>query len=84
MQSSQSTTGAAGSCLSASREHRPRSFGRLAFAHVVDEDTPHHLRRDTEKLRAVLPRHTILTYKADVRLVHQRRGLKRVVRPLAP
>ena len=53
-------------------------------AGAVNEDAPHHLRRDGEELRTILPGRAALIDEPDVRLVHERGRLKGVVRPLAP
>jgi hypothetical protein len=55
----------------------------LSRAGVIDQNTPHHPRRDRKKVRAVSERDSIVLDKANVGLVHQGRGLKRVVGPLA-
>ena len=53
-------------------------------AGVVDEDAPHHLSGDPEKMRAVLPVLASLIDQTHVRLVDQCRGLKGVVPALLP
>jgi hypothetical protein len=59
-----------------------RAFLCPAPAGAVDEDAPHDLRRHPEEMRAVLPGHTALSDQPEIRLIHQRRWLQRVVRPL--
>ena len=61
-----------------------RTFCRVMAASVIDQDPPHHLRGDTEKLRAVLPGDLVLTDQPDVRLVDQRGRLECVVATLVP
>ena len=59
---------------------------RLSFAtraRGIDQDAPHQLRRDGEKVRAALPPHTAGIDQAEVGLVDQRRGLELVAGPLA-
>ncbi len=51
---------------------------------MVDEDAPHHLRRDGKEVRAVLPRRALLIDEPQVGLVDQRGGLQRVAIALAP
>jgi hypothetical protein len=43
---------------------------------VIDQDPSHHLRRHAEEMRAILPPHALLPYKAKVRLVHERGRLE--------
>lgn len=57
---------------------------RSPGAGAVDQDAPHHLRRDGEELRAILPGCPALIDEPDVCLVHERRRLECVARPLAP
>ena len=45
--------------------------------------TPHHLRRQTKKVRPVLPIHTGLLDQPEIGLMHQGRCLQRVIGPLA-
>ena len=68
-------------------ERHPDAAGtlrRLTLARVVDQDPPHGLRRHAKELRPVEPRHALLSHQADVRLVHERRRLQRVIAALAP
>jgi YVTN family beta-propeller protein len=46
---------------------------------VVDEDTPHHIRRDPKEMAAILPRHRDVTDQPQIHLVNQSRRLQRVV-----
>ena len=54
----------------------------LAFR-VIDEDAAHHLRRDSEKVRAILPDDALLPDEPQICLVDKRGWLKRVVFPFA-
>ena len=65
-------------------ERRAGPLGRLMLARVIDEDAAHHLGRDAEEVRPVLPVDTVLACEPDVRLVDQRGGLERVVGPFPP
>jgi hypothetical protein len=56
-----------------------RPFG----ARDVHEDPAHERRGHREKVRPVLPVHVLRVNQPKIRLVHQRRGLKAVARPLA-
>jgi hypothetical protein len=49
---------------------------------VIDEDAPHHLGRDPEEVRAVLPGDVALSGEPHVGLVDQCRRLEGVVRTL--
>ena len=51
---------------------------------VLHQDAPHQLRRHREEMRAILPLHPLIAYEAHVRLIHQRRRLQAMARPLAP
>jgi hypothetical protein len=51
---------------------------------VVDQNAPHHLCGDPEKLRAILPGDPVLTHLPRVRLMDERRGLQRVIATLIP
>jgi hypothetical protein len=64
--------------------HCASTFGSFPPPRVVDEDPPHQLRGDREEMRPVLPLHVTLIDQLQIRLVHKRRGLQRVVRALAP
>jgi len=50
---------------------------------VVDEDAAHHLRRDSEEVRPILPPDTLLTEEPEIGFMDQCRRLERVVRALA-
>ena len=50
----------------------------MLAARVVHQDAPHHLRRDAEEVRAVLPLDAPLADQLEVRLVDERRALQRV------
>src|SRR5688572_18177219 len=58
------------------------SFGIQVAASIVDKDAAHHLRRDGEEVRAVIPFHIPLIDKSQERLVDEGRSLKRVAGPL--
>src|SRR5262249_20858174 len=55
----------------------------LSRAGAIDENAPHHLRRDGEELRAVLPLRAPLIDETQIRLVHERGWLQRVALPLS-
>jgi hypothetical protein len=61
----------------------PRTLGGLTLARVIDEDTPHELRRQREELGPIHPAYTSLLYQTDVRFVHERGGLQCVIWTLA-
>jgi hypothetical protein len=50
---------------------------------MIDENAAHHAGGDAEKLRPVLPRGSILAGHPQVRLMYERRRLKRMTRPFA-
>jgi hypothetical protein len=50
---------------------------------MIDEDPAHHLRRDAEEVRAVLPGDALLANQPEVRLVDQGGWLQRVIRAFA-
>ena len=64
-------------------DRRARPFGGLALARVIDQDAPHHLRRQAEEVRPILPVDAILAGESDVGLVDERGRLQRVVWPFA-
>src|SRR5689334_11582874 len=47
-------------------------------ARVIDENTSHHLRRDSKKLRPILPAHAVLLGKFQEKLVDECGWLQRV------
>jgi hypothetical protein len=49
---------------------------------MVDQDSPHQLRRDAKELRAVLPADALLIDELEIGFVHETRGLQRVPWPL--
>jgi hypothetical protein len=51
---------------------------------VINQNSSHHVRRHTEKVCAILPRHTPLADQSDVGLMDQCRWLQRVIRSLVP
>jgi hypothetical protein len=57
-------------------------LGMLA-PRMVDEDPPHHLRGDGEKMPTILPIDLALTEQLDVRLTHHCRRLHAVLAPFA-
>jgi len=65
------------------RSRASASLGVSDPAGVVDEDAPHHARRDAEEVRPVLPARLALANVAQVRLVDERSRLKGVAGPLA-
>lgn len=56
----------------------------LPRSRVIDEDATHQAGGHREEVRAILPVDALHVHEPYVRLVHQRRGLKRVTRPLTP
>ena len=72
------------------RRYRPSSarahpaFARAALPRVVDQDLPHHPRGDPKEMAAVLPDPPSVFDQPQVCLIHERRGLKGVIVPLAP
>jgi hypothetical protein len=50
---------------------------------VIDQNAPHHLRRDCEEVSAVLPIDVSLIEQFHVRFVHDRRRLQPAMPPLA-
>ena len=58
------------------------ALGAAALAGVVDEHLAHGARRRAEEVRAVLPAGGRVADEAHVGLVHQGRGVQRVVRAL--
>ena len=59
-----------------------RSLGHLAAPGMVYEDATHHLRRNGEEVRSILPVGLSLADKSKVRLVHQGGRLQDVAWPL--
>ena len=57
-------------------------FLRPMGSRVIDKDSPHHLRRNTKKLRAVLPVCAVLRRQAHVGLIDEGRRLKRMTAAL--
>jgi hypothetical protein len=51
---------------------------------VIHQDTPHHLRRDSQKMLAISPGDLILPDQPHVRFVNQSRGLQAMIGPLPP
>jgi hypothetical protein len=51
---------------------------------VVDENAPHHLRRNAEELRTVLPDRAVLVDQSQVGFVDERGWLQRVFPALTP
>jgi hypothetical protein len=60
--------------------HPAPALGSGSIPGVVDQDPAHHRRGDGEEVLAVLPSDLILVDQPQVSLVHQGRGLERVVR----
>ena len=50
---------------------------------MIDENVPHHARRDRQEMRAIFPGDRLPLDQTHVRLVHEDCGLKRVPLPLA-
>ena len=59
-------------------------MSRIAGARVIDENAPHGLCCDGEEMGAPTPLHSRLIDEAEIRLVHERRGLQGLPGPLAP
>jgi hypothetical protein len=59
-----------------------RTLGRPVRPRVIHEDTPHHLRRDPEEMRPVLPRDTLLPDQPEIGLVNECCRLKCVIATL--
>jgi hypothetical protein len=51
---------------------------------VIDQDPAHDLRRNTKKMRSILPIDLALVDEPDVRLMNKGRRLQGVVGPLVP
>lgn len=51
------------------------TFLAITIPDVIEKDAPHHMRRDREKVRPVLPHNMSLTIETDVRFVDNRGGL---------
>jgi hypothetical protein len=51
---------------------------------VVDQNPPHDLRRDPEKVRPALPIDRVMLHQPDKGLVYQRRGLQGMIDSLPP
>ena len=58
-------------------------LARTVAARVVNQNPAHDLCRDSKEMGSVLPVHVALIDQPQIDLVHQRRGLERVPRPLA-
>src|SRR5262249_52147047 len=54
------------------------SLGVTTLPCVVDQDTPHYLRRYGEEVPSVLPTNSLLVHEPEIGLVNQRRSLERV------
>jgi hypothetical protein len=61
----------------------PSTLAGGAFAGVIDQDLPHRSRRNPKEVRPVLPLNPGIVDETKVGLVHEGRGLKDVVSPLA-
>jgi hypothetical protein len=59
------------------------SFRVPTISSVINENAPHHLRGNGEKVSAILPMHIPLIHEPKKGLVDQRRCLQRVSRSLA-
>jgi hypothetical protein len=60
-----------------------RPFGGAMGPGVVNQNAPHHLRRDAKKMRAILPSDALLAQEAQIGFMDKRRRLKGVVLSLA-
>src|SRR5438876_6947662 len=60
------------------------AFKTVLVARIVQQDTAHDLRRNAEKMRAILPMNLLLIDKPQVGFVYQSRRLQRVIAILAP
>src|SRR5215467_6326588 len=61
-------------------QYRTPALLVIAGASTVGEDAAHHARRDGEEMGTVLPVDLRNVNQLQVNFIHQRRGLKRVVR----
>ena len=50
---------------------------------IINEDTPHQIGRDAEKVSPALPTDICLAHEPEERLVNESRRLKRMRRPFA-
>ena len=68
------------------RQARPSAgpFGHLAPPGVIYQDPAHHLGRQGEEMRSILPIGVPLVDESEVRLVDQRRRLQQVPRLFVP
>ena len=64
--------------------HTVAPLARVVTTGVIDQDPAHDLRRDTKKMRSILPIDLALVDEADVRLVNKGARLQGVVGPLVP
>jgi hypothetical protein len=62
---------------------RTEAFRTAMATCVIDEDSPHHPRRNREELRTVLPLRARLRREPQIGFVDERGWLKRVVSALA-
>ena len=54
------------------------AFGAGLRARVIKQDVPHHLCRQPEEMRAILPIHLLVFEQTDKRFVDKRRRLQRM------
>src|SRR4029077_21208527 len=54
------------------------AFGRATTTSVINQNSSHHLRRDREKMRAVLPMHVTLVDQAKKGFIYKSRCLWRI------
>src|SRR5262249_22753474 len=54
------------------------AFGIATATSVINQNSAHHLRRDSEKMRTVLPTHVPLVHQSEKGFINKSRCLKRV------
>jgi hypothetical protein len=60
------------------------ALGGAALASVIDEDAPHNDTRHGQEVGAALPFNSLVTQELEECLVHESRGLERMIQALAP
>ena len=58
---------------------RTRALARQMIARVVDQDAPHHLRRDAKEVAPILPGYSILSNQPHEGFMDKRRRLERMI-----
>ena len=62
---------------------QPVATRRVRTACMIDENAPHDIRSNAEKVRPIFPRHSLLAEEAQVGLVDERSGLQRMIAAFA-